>query len=76
MFQLTQQEKFCDDYDPQVDLKVERFMIPQVMVNFGSHVNIQVQEFLEISRSEISQTNCYLKRYGNSNHGDNNYGQF
>jgi hypothetical protein len=29
MCQLTQQERFYDDYDPQVDLEVKGFMIPQ-----------------------------------------------
>jgi hypothetical protein len=56
MCQLTQQERFYDDYDPQVDLEVKGFMIPQVdlevkgfmipqiVVDFGSQVHILPKE--------------------------------
>jgi hypothetical protein len=44
MCQLTQQERFYDDYDPQVDLEIKGFMIPQVVVDFGSQVHILPKE--------------------------------
>jgi hypothetical protein len=37
--QLTQ-EKIQDDYDTQVNLEVEGFMVSQVVVDFRSQVNI------------------------------------
>ena len=35
---MNQVDKF--DIDPQVDLEVEGVLIPQVVVDFGSQVNI------------------------------------
>jgi hypothetical protein len=42
MRQLTQ-ENSHNDYDPQVNLEVDGFMISQVVVNFVSQVNIPLE---------------------------------
>jgi hypothetical protein len=42
MRQFTQ-EKVQEDYDPQVDLEFEGFIIPQEVVDFCSQVNILIK---------------------------------
>jgi hypothetical protein len=61
-----------NDYDPQVDLEIDENMIKQVVVEFGSQVNIlplgdmemtwktlagSNDEFLKTSRSKIHRAN-------------------
>jgi hypothetical protein len=53
MCQLTQQERFYDDYDPQVDLEVKGFMIPQVDLEVKGFMIPQVD--LEVKGFMITQ---------------------
>jgi hypothetical protein len=61
MRQLTQ-ENLQDDYDPQVNLEVEGFMIPQVVVNFGSQVNILPKEtWIKMGKPKLTRSKNFLK---------------
>lgn len=90
MCQLTQQERFYDDYDPQVDLEVKGFMIPQVVVDFGSQVHILPKEvqikmgrldlvssknFLKLVDQRFAKPISNLKYARNVDHGDTNCGR-
>ena len=57
---MNQVDKF--DLDPQVDLEIKGLLIPQVIIDFGSQVNIFPKKtWLKLSRPELTKSNFYLK---------------
>jgi hypothetical protein len=59
---LTQQERFYDEYDPQVNLEVKGFMILQILVDFGSQVNIFPKEtWIGMVKPYLVRSNNFLK---------------
>jgi hypothetical protein len=56
------QDRTMSDFDPQVDLEVDGHMIKQVMVDFGSQVNILPKEtWIRLGRPLLQLTMNYLK---------------
>lgn len=61
LHQLSQGKHF-DDYDPQVGLEIDRYMINQVVVDFGLQVNILSREtWIKLEGLAIQQMNNYIK---------------
>jgi hypothetical protein len=49
-------------YDPQIDLEIEGFMIPWVVVNFGSQVNILPKgTLIKMGRNKLVRSRNFLK---------------
>ena len=50
------------DFNPQVKLEIEGLLIPQVVVDFGSQVNILPRAiWVKPGRPELEKSNFYLK---------------
>ena len=51
-----------NDFDPQVDLKINESLIPKVVLDFGSQVNILTKNTWEkLGRPQLVKSNYYLK---------------
>ena len=51
-----------NDFDPQVDLKINEFLIPKVVLYFGSQVNILTKDTWEnLGWTQLVKSNYYLK---------------
>ena len=51
-----------NDFDPQVDLQINEFLIPRVVLDFGSQVNILKKSIWEkLGRPQLVKSNYYLK---------------
>ena len=51
-----------NDFDSQVDLKINEFLIPKVVLDFGSQVNILTKDtWEELGWPQLVKTNYYLK---------------
>ena len=50
------------DFDPQVDLKINEFLIPRVVLDFGSQVNILTKDTWEkLGQPQLVKSDYYLK---------------
>lgn len=50
------------DFDPQVDLQINEFLIPRVVLDFGSHVNIITKSTWEkLGRPQLVKSDYYFK---------------
>ena len=57
---LNQKDK--NDVDPLVDLEIEGYHVHQVVLNFGSQVNIMTWDTLEhLGRLRMNESGIYLK---------------
>ena len=57
---MNQVNKF--DLDPQVNLEVERILIPQVVVYFRTQVNISPKiTWLKLGQPQLTKSDIYLK---------------
>ena len=51
-----------NDFDPQVDLQINEFLIPKVVLDFGSQVNILTKDTWEkLGRPQLVKSDYYLK---------------
>ena len=51
-----------NDFDPQVDLQINEFLIPRVVLHFGSQVNILTKDTWEkLGRPQLVKSDYYLK---------------
>ena len=51
-----------NDFDPQVDLQINEFLIPRVVLDFGSEVNILIKDTWEkLVRPQLVKSDYYLK---------------
>ena len=51
-----------NDFDPQVDLQINEFLIPRVVLDFGSQVNILTKDTWEkLGRPQLVKSDYYLK---------------
>ena len=51
-----------NDFDPQVDLQINESLIPKVVLDFGSQVNILTKDTWEkLGRPQLVKSNYYLK---------------
>ena len=51
-----------NDFDPQFDLQINEFLIPKVVLYFGSQVNILTKyTWEELGRPQLAKSNYYLK---------------
>ena len=51
-----------NDFDPQVDLQINEFLIPRVVLDFGSQVNILTKSTWEkLDQSQLVKSDYYLK---------------
>ena len=51
-----------NDFDPQVDLQINEFLIPRVVLAFGSQVNILTKDTWEkLGRPQLVKSDYYLK---------------
>ena len=50
------------DFDPQVDLQINELVIPRVVLDFGSQVNILTKDTWEkLGQPKLVKSNYYLK---------------
>ena len=50
------------DFDPQVDIQINEFLIPRVVLDFGSQVNILTKSTWEkLGRPQLVKSDYYLK---------------
>ena len=51
-----------NDFDPQANLQINEFLIPKVVLDFGSQVNILTKDTWEkIGRPQLVKSDYYLK---------------
>ena len=51
-----------NDFDPQVDLQINEFLIPRVVLDFGSQLNILTKDTWEkLGRPQLVKSYYYLK---------------
>jgi hypothetical protein len=61
MHQLSQEAQ-TNDFDPQVDLEIDENLIKQVIVDFGSQVNILPREtWVRLGKPPLQPTMNFLK---------------
>ena len=51
-----------NDFDPHVDLQTNDFLLPRVVLDFGSQVNILTKDIWEkLGRPQLVKSDYYLK---------------